>query len=70
MQFRCMKVSATTVNIFRLVKTLIPVNVYESLISTNFTNNLIVILVFNKVFFSFVLSDITFSDLFFIRLWD
>ena len=39
-------------------KTLIPLNLHEFLISANFTNNLIVIPVFKKVFVSFVLSDI------------
>jgi hypothetical protein len=69
MHFGFMNVSATHVAIFRVVKTLIiPLNIHEFLISAIFANNLMVILVFKKVFGSFVLSDITFSDLIFICL--
>ena len=58
-----MNVSATYVAFFWVVETLIPLNNHEFLISVNFPNNLSVIPVFKKIFDSFVLSDITFSDL-------
>jgi predicted branched-subunit amino acid permease len=57
MHFGFTNVSATHVTIFRVVRTLIPLNFHEFLISANFANNLIVIPVFKKVFGSFVLSD-------------
>jgi hypothetical protein len=63
-----MNVSATYVALFWVVKTLIPLNNHEFLISVNSPNNLSVIPVFKKIFGSFVLSDITFSDLIFICL--
>ena len=68
MPFGFMNVSATHVAIFRVVKTLIPLNFHEFLISMNFAKNLIVIPVFKKNLCSFVLSDITFSECIFICL--
>jgi len=68
MHFGFMNVSATHVAIFRVVKTLIPLNFHEFFISANFANNLIVIPVFKKIFCSFVLSDITFSEYVFMCL--
>jgi len=63
-----MNVSATHVALLRVVKTLIPLNIHEFFMSENYANNLIVIPSFKKVFSRYVLSDVIFSDLFFICL--
>ena len=70
MHFGFVNVSTIHVAIFRVAKTRIPLNFHEFFISANFANNLNVFPVLEKVFVSFVLSDIKISDLILICLRD